>query len=83
MGVHVSESEEDCADPDGVCGKVLRACAYELTAVFTNIFNLSLSQAIVPPCLKTAIIIPVSRKPVVDSLNDYRPIAFTSVVESV
>jgi len=49
MGVHVSESEEDCADPDGVCGKVLRACAYELTAVFTNIFNLSLSQAIIPP----------------------------------
>ncbi len=52
----------------------------ELAAVFTDIFNQSLSQAIVPACLKSAIIIPVPKKPAADSLNDYRPIALTSVV---
>ncbi len=31
-------------------------------------------------CLKSAIIIPVPKKPAADSLNDYRPIALTSVV---
>ncbi len=62
------------AGPDGVLGKVLKACAYELSAVFTDIFNMSLSQAIVPACLKSAIIIPVPKKPAADILNDYRPI---------
>ncbi len=51
------------AGPDGVLGKVLKACAYELAAVFTDIFNQSRSQAIVPACLKSAIIIPVPKKP--------------------
>lgn len=37
------------AGPDGVPGKVHRACCYELFAVFTNIFNLSLAHANVPP----------------------------------
>lgn len=32
------------AGPDGVPGQVLRDCALELGEVFTNIFNLSLSQ---------------------------------------
>lgn len=75
-------SPRKAAGPDGVLGKVLRACAYEPAAVFTNIFNLSLSQAIVPPCLKLAIILPVPKKPVIDSLNDYRPIALTSIVSN-
>ncbi len=75
-----SVNPRKAAGPDGVLGKVLKACAYELAAVFTDIFNQSLSQAIVPACLKSAIIIPVPKKPAVDSLNDYRPIALTSVV---
>ena len=66
--------------PDGVSGKVLRACADQLTGVLTSIFNLSLSQAIIPPCLKTSTIIPIPKKSAVDSLNDYRPVALTPVV---
>ncbi len=54
--------------------RILRGCAYELAAVFKNIFNMSLSQAIVPPCFKSPTIIPVPKKPAADSLNDYRPI---------
>ncbi|KAK0149886.1 RNA-directed DNA polymerase from mobile element jockey [Merluccius polli] len=68
------------AGPDGVLGKVLRACADQLAGVLTRIFNTSLSLAEVPPCLKAANIIPVPKKTSITDLNDYRPVALTSVV---
>ncbi|KAK0132238.1 RNA-directed DNA polymerase from mobile element jockey [Merluccius polli] len=63
--------------PDGVPGKVLKSCAHQLAAVFTNIFNRSLQQATVPTCLKTATIIPVPKSSAITGLNDYRPVALT------
>nr|XP_049595883.1 uncharacterized protein LOC125980593 [Syngnathus scovelli] len=68
------------AGPDGVPGKVLRACAEELAPTFTTIFNRSLALATVPPCLKTSTIIPVPKKSAISSLNDYRPVALTPVI---
>lgn len=68
------------AGPDGVTGRVLKDCADQLMRVFTRIFNLSLAQAAVPPCLKSLIIIPVPKKTSINSLNDYRPVALTPVV---
>ncbi|KAK3513335.1 hypothetical protein QTP70_012365 [Hemibagrus guttatus] len=47
------------AGPDNIPGRVLRECAEQLADVFTDIFNISLSSAIVPTCLKTTTIIPV------------------------
>ncbi len=38
--------------PDGIPGLVLRACAFQLAGVFTDIFNLSLSLSVVPSCFK-------------------------------
>ncbi len=38
--------------PDGIPSRVLKACAFQLTRVFTDIFNLSLSLSVVPACLK-------------------------------
>ncbi len=38
--------------PDGIPGRVLRACAFQLAGVFTDIFNLSLSLSVVPICFK-------------------------------
>ncbi len=38
--------------PDGIPGHVLRACAFQLPGVFTDMFNLSLSLSVVPSCLK-------------------------------
>ena len=35
--------------PDGVLGKVPCACADQLVGVLTRLFNLSLSQATIPP----------------------------------
>uniref|UniRef100_A0A669EHA4 Reverse transcriptase domain-containing protein n=1 Tax=Oreochromis niloticus TaxID=8128 RepID=A0A669EHA4_ORENI len=68
------------AGPDGVPGKVLRACAHQLTLIFTRLFNLSLDQAAIPSCLKSATIIPVPKKSPITSLNDYRPVALTPVI---
>uniref|UniRef100_A0A4W5L6E0 Reverse transcriptase domain-containing protein n=1 Tax=Hucho hucho TaxID=62062 RepID=A0A4W5L6E0_9TELE len=68
------------AGPDGIPGRVLRACADQLAGVFTDIFNQSLSQSAVPTCFKRATIVPVPKKAKVTELNDYRPVALTSVI---
>nr|XP_055074620.1 uncharacterized protein LOC129454148 [Misgurnus anguillicaudatus] len=68
------------AGPDNIPGRVLRDCADQLTGVFTDIYNISLSQAVVPASFKKAIIIPVPKKSVVTCLNDYRPVALTSIL---
>ena len=75
-----SVNPRKAAGPDGVPGKVLQGCADQLAGVFTSIFNLSLSLAIIPSCLKTSTIIPVPKKSAVESLNDYRPVALTPVI---
>ncbi len=68
------------AGPDNIPGRVLKDCATQLTDVLTDIFNTSLSQAVVPTCLKSTTIIPVPKKSPVSCLNDYRPIALTPIM---
>lgn len=68
------------AGPDGVTGKVLRDCADQLAEVFTSIFNQSLTQCSIPPCLKSSTIIPLPKKSNISSLNDYRPVALTPII---
>ena len=36
------------AGPDGIPGRVLRACAVQLASVFTDIFNLFLTESVIP-----------------------------------
>jgi len=48
--------------PDGIPGRVLRACTFQLARVFTNIFNLSLSLSVVPSCFKKSTILPIPKK---------------------
>ena len=52
----------NAAGPDGIPSRVLRACADQLTGVFMDIFNQSLSQSAVPICFKRAPIVPVPKK---------------------
>ncbi len=66
--------------PDNIPGCVLKDCAEQLTDVLTDIFNTSLSQAVIPTCLKSTTIIPVPNKSPVSCLNDYRPIALTPII---
>ena len=54
--------------------------ATQLSPVFSDIFNRSISECRVPPCFKTSIIVPVPKKDRITCLNDYRPVALTSVV---
>ena len=50
------------AGPDGIPSRALRACADQLSGVFTDIFNQSLSQSAVPTCFKRATIVSVPKK---------------------
>lgn len=68
------------AGPDNIQGRVLKDCADQLAYVLTDIFNISLTYAIVPSCFKTATIIPVPKKHTIASLNDYRPVALTPII---
>ena len=47
------------AGPDGLPGRVLRACADQLASVFTDIFNLSLAKSVIPTCFKQTTIVSV------------------------
>ena len=72
-------NEHKAAGPDGISPCLLKTCAAELAGVFTDIFNLSLIQRKVPSCFKQSIVIPIPKKNTVSCLNDYRPVALTSI----
>jgi hypothetical protein len=67
------------AGPDGLPGCVLRACADLLASVFTDTFNLSLSESVIPTSFKQTTTVPLPKNTKVTYLNDYRPVALTSV----
>ncbi len=60
-------------------GRVLRACAFQLAGVFTDIFNLSLSLSVVPSCFKKSTFVPIPKKNKIMCLNDWRPVALTPI----
>ncbi|KAK3521326.1 hypothetical protein QTP70_003167 [Hemibagrus guttatus] len=66
--------------PDSVSPSILKHCANQLSPVFTDIFNTSLETCHVPACFKTSAIVPVPKKTKITGLNDYRPVALTSMV---
>ena len=68
------------AGPDGIPSRVVKMCASQLSGIFTDIFNQSLRHCIIPKCFKQSTIIPVPKKSSVSWLNDYRPVALTSVI---
>ena len=67
------------AEQDGLPGRILRVCADQLASVFTDIFNLSLTQSVIPTCFKQTTIVHVPKNAKVTCLNDYRHVALTSV----
>ena len=50
------------AGPDGIPSRAFRECADQLAVVFLDIFNLSLTQAVIPTCFKMSTIIAVPKK---------------------
>ena len=63
--------------PDGLPGRVLRACADQLATVFIDIFNLSLSETVILIYFKQTTIVPEPKNTTVTCLNDYQPVALT------
>ena len=68
------------AGPDGLGGRVLRQCSVQLSCVFKRLFQLFLNTHFVPRTWRTSTIIPVPKKANAKALNDYRPVALTSIL---
>ena len=79
----LKQNVHKAAGPDGVPPILLKSCAHQLAPVFTDVFNSSLEQRKVPVCFKTSCIVPVPKKATISRLNDYRPVALTSVIMKV
>ena len=69
--------------PDGLSGRVLKYCADQLCSVFTRLFTWALRDCVVPSLWKNATICPVPKNNKPKSMNDYRPVALTSLVMKV
>ncbi len=74
------QKSRKASGPDSISPACLKVCADQLAPIFTQIFNRSLELCEVPCCFKCSTIIPVPKKPKITGLNDYRPVALTSVV---
>ncbi len=70
------------AGPDGITGRVLRSCADQVAGLFTILFK-SFATSVVPTSFKKPVIIPVPKNSKPSCLNDYRPVALTSIVMKV
>ena len=49
------------AGPDGFPGSVLQVCSDQLAGVFTDIFNMSMIESVIPICFKQTTIVPVHK----------------------
>ena len=67
------------AGPDGLPGHVLKACTDQLSSVFTDIFNISLTESVIPTCFKQTTVVHVTKEANVICLNYYCPVVLTSV----
>ena len=65
--------------PDGIPGKVLLSCSSHLSFIFSRLFSWSLRDCIVPSVWKKSTISPVPKNRSPSSLNDFRPVALTSI----
>ena len=66
------------AGPDGVNSNVVKHCAEQLSKVFSELYNRAITEHI-PSKWKDACIIPVPKSATASEMNDFRPVALTSV----
>ena len=66
--------------PDNICGRIIKSCASQLCHVFSLLFSWSLNDCCVPELWKKSVVCPVPKKCKPASLNDYRPVALTSII---
>ncbi|KAK3526619.1 hypothetical protein QTP70_030778, partial [Hemibagrus guttatus] len=78
--IFLKQKRRKTPGPDSVTPACLKTCADQLGFIFSQIFTRSLELCEVPACFKRSTIIPIPKKPKIIGLNDYRPVALTSVV---
>jgi hypothetical protein len=69
--------------PDGIDGKVLKACCRSLAYPLSLLFRLSYNTGHIPGDWKTANVVPVHKKGDKGSVENYRPISLTSLVMKI
>ena len=74
MRIANSRSTSCCLDP--IPTHLLKSCSESLISVITNIINSSLESGIFPDCWKEAVVIPLLKKPGLESLfKNLRPVS--------
>lgn len=68
------------AGPDAICGRTLRYCANQLSGFFTKLFQMCADRGQIPTIWKTSTIIPIPKSKNQKELNNFRPVALTSIV---
>lgn len=66
--------------PDRIRGRVLKECREKLSPVFGQLFQMLLDTHHIPRAWKTSLIVPVLKMSKPTVLNDYQPVALTSIV---
>ena len=66
--------------PDYISSRLLKTCAWELSVIFSHIYNKSLATGNIPRIWKTSKIVPIPKTRTAKEMNDFRPIALTSIV---
>jgi hypothetical protein len=65
--------------PDGVSSKTLKLCCDSLAPVFSRLFQRSFTEGHVPRLWRSSTVVPVPKKRGASQMNDFRPVALTSV----
>ena len=73
-------SKKKSPGPDNICGWILKTCANQLCNIFQYIFTLSLTLQKIPKLWKHSIVVPIPKCNNPKVLNDFRPVALTSLV---
>ena len=66
--------------PDSISGKIIKTFSRELAPVYCDLYNKTQTNRQIPDSWKAATICPVPKRSRPSTLNDYRPIALTSVL---
>jgi Reverse transcriptase (RNA-dependent DNA polymerase) len=66
--------------PDDIPARILSQCAAAITPSLTLLFNLSLSTGEIPNDWKRANIVPIFKSGTKTNIDNYRPVALTSIV---
>ena len=66
--------------PDNISGRLLKTCSPQLCEIFSQLFSWSVRDCTVPNLWKKSTICPIPKNSKPTILNDYRPVALTSIV---